>query len=187
MHGEYKECCAVLLLLLFLLLFVSQTHNNLPYPPSTHTQPLLPKQQHSFSEDGRRRNTADSEISIGPPAPASPTTSISSRLDLHKRAVGTPDYLAPELLLGTGHGPEADWWSLGVVLFEFVTGVPPFNAEDPQEIFDNILDRRIEWPSGEDALSPACRDLIDQLLTLEPMQRLGHRGAGEVRFLWGCG
>lgn len=39
-----------------------------------------------------------------------------------KRAVGTPDYLAPELLLGTGHGPEVDWWALGSILYEFVTG-----------------------------------------------------------------
>ena len=49
-----------------------------------------------------------------------------------KRAVGTPDYLAPELLLGTGDGPEVDWWSLGAVLYEFVTGVPPFNADTPE-------------------------------------------------------
>lgn len=49
-----------------------------------------------------------------------------------KRAVGTPDYLAPELLLSTGHGPEVDWWSLGVVLYEFITGVPPFNADAPE-------------------------------------------------------
>ena len=49
-----------------------------------------------------------------------------------RRAVGTPDYLAPELLLGTGHGAEVDWWSLGAILYEFVTGVPPFNADSPE-------------------------------------------------------
>lgn len=67
-----------------------------------------------------------------------------------------------------------------MVLYELVVGVPPFNAEDPQAIFDNILDRRVRWPEGDEALSPECRDLLDRLLTLEPSQRLGHRGAGEV-------
>lgn len=46
--------------------------------------------------------------------------------------MGTPDYLAPELLLGTGHGPEVDWWSLGAIVYELVTGVPPFNADMPE-------------------------------------------------------
>jgi serine/threonine protein kinase len=49
-----------------------------------------------------------------------------------KRAVGTPDYLAPELLLGIGHGPEVDWWSLGAVLYQFVTGTPPFAGKTPE-------------------------------------------------------
>lgn len=57
-----------------------------------------------------------------------------------RRAVGTPDYLAPELLLGTGHGLEVDWWSLGVVLYELVVGRPPFSADSPEAIFQNILD-----------------------------------------------
>ena len=48
------------------------------------------------------------------------------------RAVGTPiDYLAPELLLRVGHGPGADWWSCGVVMFELSLG-PPFCADTPQ-------------------------------------------------------
>jgi len=50
-----------------------------------------------------------------------------------------------------------------------------------QDIFDNILDRRIEWPDGEGALSDAGRDLVDRLLQPDPAQRLGARGAGEAR------
>ncbi|GAX76983.1 hypothetical protein CEUSTIGMA_g4430.t1 [Chlamydomonas eustigma] len=98
------------------------------------------------------------------------------------RAVGTPDYLAPELLLGTGHGPEVDWWALGVILFEFVVGIPPFNADSPEEIFENILDRRIAWPDPEDDdMSEECRDLIEKLLISDKDKRLGHRGAGEIK------
>jgi serine/threonine-protein kinase greatwall len=58
-----------------------------------------------------------------------------------ERILGTPDYLAPELLLMQGHGKGVDWWALGVCLYEFLTGVPPFNDETPQKVFDNILSR----------------------------------------------
>ena len=66
---------------------------------------------------------------------------ISSYKTKHgHRVVGTPDYLPPEALLGTGGGqPTIDWWSVGVTLFEFLTGIPPFNDTSPERIFDNIL------------------------------------------------
>ncbi|KAL7051464.1 hypothetical protein ACKWTF_004475 [Chironomus riparius] len=56
-----------------------------------------------------------------------------------ERILGTPDYLAPELLLMKGHGCEVDWWALGVCLYEFMTGIPPFNDETPIKVFENIL------------------------------------------------
>ncbi|KAL7296939.1 hypothetical protein TKK_0009379 [Trichogramma kaykai] len=83
------------------------------------------------------------------------------------RILGTPDYLAPELLLRQGHGPAVDWWALGVCLFEFCTGVPPFNDETPQAVFSNILARDIPWPEGEESLSANAMEAIDNLLTLE--------------------
>ncbi|XP_065850238.1 probable serine/threonine protein kinase IREH1 isoform X2 [Euphorbia lathyris] len=98
-----------------------------------------------------------------------------------RSAVGTPDYLAPEILLGTGHGATADWWSVGVILFELIVGIPPFNAEHPQIIFDNILNRKIPWPSVPEEMSPEAWDLIDRLLTEDPNQRLGAGGAAEVK------
>jgi serine/threonine-protein kinase greatwall len=58
-----------------------------------------------------------------------------------ERILGTPDYLAPELLLKKGHGKAVDWWALGVCLYEFLTGIPPFNDETPQRVFENILNR----------------------------------------------
>ncbi|KAK4414086.1 putative serine/threonine protein kinase IREH1 [Sesamum alatum] len=96
-------------------------------------------------------------------------------------AVGTPDYLAPEILLGTGHGFTADWWSVGVILFELIVGIPPFNAEHPQKIFNNILNRKIPWPRVPDEMSLEAHDLIDRLLTEDPNQRLGAGGASEVK------
>ncbi|XP_024361260.1 probable serine/threonine protein kinase IRE3 [Physcomitrium patens] len=98
-----------------------------------------------------------------------------------RSAVGTPDYLAPEILLGNSHGPAADWWSTGVILFEMLTGVPPFNAEHPQIIFDNILNRNIPWPYVPEEMSYEAQDLIDRLLTEDPDYRLGAKGAAEVK------
>ncbi|KAM0836605.1 hypothetical protein ACQ4PT_062211 [Festuca glaucescens] len=97
-------------------------------------------------------------------------------------AVGTPDYLAPEILLGMTHGQTADWWSVGVILFEILVGIPPFNAEHPQVIiFDNIMNREIPWPQVPEELSFEAYDLINKLLIENPVQRLGATGAGEVK------
>jgi len=67
--------------------------------------------------------------------------------------VGTPDYMAPEILNPEKYPPQGqnfekalDWWSMGVILYEFLVGIPPFNAETREEIFDNIRGLRMEWP-----------------------------------------
>ncbi|XP_050347812.1 serine/threonine-protein kinase greatwall isoform X1 [Nymphalis io] len=88
-----------------------------------------------------------------------------------QRILGTPDYLAPELLLKQGHGPPVDWWALGVCLYEFMTGVPPFNDETPQAVFKNILSRNIEWPEDEEALSAEAVGAIEALLTVDAAAR----------------
>ncbi|KAL1345104.1 probable serine/threonine protein kinase IREH1 [Arachis hypogaea] len=62
-----------------------------------------------------------------------------------------------------------------------LVGLPPFNAEHPQTIFDNILNRKIPWPAVPEEMSPEAQDLIDRLLTEDPNQRLGARGASEVK------
>ncbi|KAM9332042.1 serine/threonine-protein kinase greatwall isoform 1-T1 [Pholidichthys leucotaenia] len=87
--------------------------------------------------------------------------------------LGTPDYLAPELLLGIPHDCMVDWWALGVCLFEFLTGVPPFNDETPQLVFQNILNRDIPWPEGEEELSENSRNAIEILLTMDMAKRAG--------------
>ncbi|CAB1448647.1 unnamed protein product [Pleuronectes platessa] len=87
--------------------------------------------------------------------------------------LGTPDYLAPELLLGKPHDFMVDWWALGVCLFEFLTGIPPFNDETPQLVFQNILNRDIPWPEDEEELSENSRTAIEILLTMDMTKRAG--------------
>lgn len=60
----------------------------------------------------------------------------------NKAILGTPDYLAPELLLGIEHGPAVDWWALGICMFEWLCGYPPFADDSPEAIFSNILNHR---------------------------------------------
>jgi serine/threonine-protein kinase RIM15 len=98
------------------------------------------------------------------------------------RFVGTPDYLAPESILGIGTDDRmVDWWALGVVMYEFIYGFPPFHADTPEKVFDNVVSRRIDWHDEEIEISAEARDLMDRLMCYDPMQRLGARGAGEVR------
>ncbi|XP_023551449.1 probable serine/threonine protein kinase IRE [Cucurbita pepo subsp. pepo] len=118
--------------------------------------------------------------SLGDNGPTSQSLSKREHRQKHS-VVGTPDYLAPEILLGMGHGVTADWWSVGVILFEMLVGLPPFNAESPQQIFDNIINRDIPWPKIPDEMSYEAHDLIDKLLTENSVQRLGATGAGEVK------
>ena len=52
---------------------------------------------------------------------------------------GTPDYLAPEVILRQGYGKPVDWWSMGIILYEFLVGLPPFYGETPEELFSHTL------------------------------------------------
>ncbi|XWS37696.1 hypothetical protein CRYUN_Cryun19dG0067200 [Craigia yunnanensis] len=71
-------------------------------------------------------------------------TSLKREQRQKHSVVGTPDYLAPEILLGMGHGATADWWSVGVILFELLVGLPPFNAETPQ-VKQHSFFKDINW------------------------------------------
>ncbi|XP_062125048.1 serine/threonine-protein kinase greatwall isoform X1 [Drosophila sulfurigaster albostrigata] len=99
----------------------------------------------------------------------------------NERILGTPDYLAPELLLKQGHGPAVDWWALGVCFYEFMTGIPPFNDETPQKVFDNILNKNIEWPEGDEALSPDAVEAVELMLTMEPAERPAAKEVQQMR------
>lgn len=61
--------------------------------------------------------------------------------------MGTPDYIAPEIITGEStNNKSLDWWSMGIIMYEFLVGLPPFNADSVEEIFDNIKNLRMEWP-----------------------------------------
>ncbi|GAB2224875.1 hypothetical protein Droror1_Dr00005653 [Drosera rotundifolia] len=104
-----------------------------------------------------------------------------TRDESRRSAVGTPDYLAPEILLGSDHGYAADWWSVGVILFELITGVSPFTAETPEIIFHNILYKKVLWPSIPSQMSLEAQDLINRFLEHDPCERLGAKGTSEVK------
>ncbi|KAI8354074.1 hypothetical protein BD560DRAFT_357528 [Blakeslea trispora] len=135
----------------------------------------------------RRQRTASSLLSSGllTPVtfPSSKNIYNNSYDDLHhlKHAVGTPDYLAPESILGTGQDVMVDWWALGVICYEFLYGYPPFHAETPDKVFENILSRNINWHKDVVDLPEEAYDFMNRLLTLNPDKRLGRNGPEEVK------
>ncbi|XP_074576251.1 uncharacterized protein LOC141832760 [Curcuma longa] len=95
--------------------------------------------------------------------------------------VGTPDYIAPEVLLKKGYGMECDWWSLGAIMYEMLVGYPPFYSEDPMSTCRKIVNWRNHLKFPEEAkLSPEAKDLISRLLC-NVEHRLGTKGAHEIK------
>lgn len=82
---------------------------------------------------------------------------------------GTPEYLAPEFLLGGGHGKAVDWWSLGILLYEMLCGLPPFYSENVNEMYEFILKKPLEFT---EEVSEEAKDLLRRLLDRNPDKRL---------------
>ncbi|KAI1886780.1 hypothetical protein AGOR_G00199330 [Albula goreensis] len=100
---------------------------------------------------------------------------------LDKQVCGTPEYIAPEVILRQGYGKPVDWWAMGIILYEFLVGCVPFFGDTPEELFGQVITDDIAWPDGDEALPTDAQSLISALLQTNPLMRLGTGGAFEVK------
>jgi len=93
---------------------------------------------------------------------------------------GTPGYLAPEIINEVPYGASVDFWSLGVLCYEFMVGDSPFEADDDEELFSQILTSVVQYPPK---LDPSAKAFIDQLLDRNPKTRLGCGAGGKEKIM----
>lgn len=91
--------------------------------------------------------------------------------------VGTEEYLAPEVIKGTGHNATVDWWSFGILIYEMLFGETPFRGKCQEETFDRINHVSLKFPHPRRGpISKECKDLLRSLLHRDPAKRLGAKG-----------
>ena len=96
-----------------------------------------------------------------------------------KSICGTPEYLAPEIILKMGYGKGVDWWTLGSIVYEMMVGVPPFYSQNRQDLFDKIKMQNPKYPS---TLNPEAVEFISSLLKKDFTKRMGYNyDADEVK------
>ncbi|KAG7291768.1 hypothetical protein NEMBOFW57_001788 [Staphylotrichum longicolle] len=93
---------------------------------------------------------------------------------------GTPEYLAPEVIHNKGHTTAVDWWALGILIYEFLTGYPPFWHQNPIEIYKQIVEKPIVFPQ-DPPISAAAKDIIRQFCTIDRSRRLGNISGGAAK------
>jgi len=84
---------------------------------------------------------------------------------------GTPEYLAPEIILSKGYNKAVDWWALGVLIYEMVAGYPPFFADQPIQIYEKIVSGKVRFPSH---FTSDLKDLLRNLLSVDLTKRYGN-------------
>jgi protein kinase X len=83
---------------------------------------------------------------------------------------GTPEYMAPEIILNRGHSKPVDWWTLGILTYEMLIGIDPFNDEDPMIVYQNIVRGKMKFPRNMD---PDAKSFIKHLLVGDTSMRIG--------------
>ncbi|XP_074122491.1 cAMP-dependent protein kinase catalytic subunit beta isoform X1 [Sminthopsis crassicaudata] len=93
---------------------------------------------------------------------------------------GTPEYLAPEIILSKGYNKAVDWWALGVLIYEMTAGYPPFFADQPIQIYEKIISGKVRFPSH---FSSELKDLLRNLLQVDLTKRFGNlkNGVGDIK------
>ena len=90
---------------------------------------------------------------------------------------GTPEYLAPEVLLNKGHGKPVDWWAIGILIYEMNAGIDPFTDEDPMGIYQKILKGKIKFPKSFDE---GARSIVKHLVVADLSKRYGNLKNGNT-------
>uniref|UniRef100_A0A3Q2CN07 cAMP-dependent protein kinase n=1 Tax=Cyprinodon variegatus TaxID=28743 RepID=A0A3Q2CN07_CYPVA len=93
---------------------------------------------------------------------------------------GTPEYLAPEIILSKGYNKAVDWWALGVLVYEMAAGYPPFFADQPIQIYEKIVSGKVRFPSH---FSSDLKDLLRNLLQVDLTKRFGNlkNGVNDIK------
>lgn len=93
---------------------------------------------------------------------------------------GTPEYLSPEVILGLGYNKSADWWAVGIIMYELLTGTNPFYSQDTEKLYELICHSEVRFPRG-DSHSSDCQDLILKLLDKNSNTRMGKKDLQEIK------
>lgn len=93
---------------------------------------------------------------------------------------GTPEYLAPEIILSKGYNKAVDWWALGVLVYEMAAGYPPFFADQPIQIYEKIVSGKVRFPSH---FCSDLKDLLRNLLQVDLTKRFGNlkNGVNDIK------